>query len=93
MAPCAALGLSLGLPYAYCCALTRALPVRSVGRWCALRGAMGVHCVLPILWDTVCLYSASLVLLVVYLLRIPRLSLVSVQYYIVLVLSLLSFEG
>ena len=30
MAPCAALGLSLVLPYGYACALTRALPVRSL---------------------------------------------------------------
>ena len=51
VALCAALGLSLVLPYGYACAFTRALPVRSMGRW-------GVRSHLPILraivWASVC---------------------------------------
>ena len=50
VAPCAALGLSLVLPYGYPCAFTRALPVRSA--W-----AIGVRSVLPILCASVCLPS------------------------------------
>lgn len=65
VALCAALGLLLVLPYAYPCAFTRALPVRSV--W-----AIGVRSALPILCASVwhlgacpllilCVHCASIV--------------------------------